>query len=262
MCKLKKCFLRLGKVTMFFSKKVASRGPPQPIIQCFVRYSTYSSASVHKERPSDFSYEACHYNLLETKDSRIELTYFLDLAVEKDHFLRGKAIEIREGTEAGSFLKLLSTVQNLDLHPDTIIYFLEDDYLHRPGWVDALFEAFSLDADYVTLYDHGDKYTAYPKLKSEIYVTKSCHWRTTPSTTNTYAMRFSTLKKDLSIHERFSLGRKISRDHDKFCFLRKKGAKLISPMPGFSTHVDPKFLSPCIDWNPYFKKEHLCKHQH
>lgn len=233
---------------MFFFRRKNFKGPPQPIIEVFVRHCNYSAASAHKKRPENFSREACHRNLLSTKDARVHLTYFLDIAREGDHFIQPEAIQIQEGTEAGSFLKMLEYVAKLDLHPDTIIYFLEDDYLHRPGWVDILFEGFLTDADYVTLYDHRDKYTHYPKLKSKILITPSCHWRTTPSTTNTYAMRFSTLKQDLSIHRRFSLGRKITADHDKFCFLEKRGAVLISSIPGWSTHLDIEFISPCIDW--------------
>ena len=237
---------------LFWKRNIPKFPSSQPRIEVFVRHCTYSAASAHKQRPEGFSREACHQNLLDTIDSRVRLTYFLDLAKEGNHFIKGQAIEIKEGTEAGSFLRMLDHVEKLDLHPNTLIYFLEDDYLHRPGWVDILFEGFSLNVDYVTLYDHRDKYMHYPKLASQIFITASSHWRTTPSTTNTYAMRFRTLKEHISIHRRFSLERKISADHDKFCHLGKKGATLISPIPGWSTHADLEFASP-------FFKETLCK---
>ncbi len=237
---------------MFLFKR--EKGPPQPKIEVFVRHAVYSSVSAHKKRLPGFTREACHRNLLKTADSRINFTFFLDTATPGDHFIKDSAIQTQEGTEAGSFLRMLDHVEKLDLHPNTIVYFLEDDYLHRPGWVDILFEGFSLEADYVTLYDHQDKYTMYPKLTSQIFATKSCHWRVTPSTTNTYAMKFRTLIESMAIHRRFSEGRKISADHDKFCCLGKKGAKLISSMPGWSTHVDPEHISPCIDWEPFLKE--------
>lgn len=247
---------------MFFRRRLALKNPPQPVIECFVRHCSYSSASAHKKRPVYYSKEGCYRNLLATSDARVHFTHFLDNAIpctlKSEHFLKGSAIEIQEGTEAGSFLKMIEYVGKLDLHSDTIVYFLEDDYLHKPGWVDILFEGFSLSADYITLYDHRDKYTMYPKLLSKIFVTPSCHWRTTPSTTNTYAMRFSTLIEDFSFHRRFSLGRKVTADHNKFIFLRKKGRALLSPMPGWSTHADPEHLSPCIDWKPYFEGGALC----
>lgn len=238
----------------FWRRRSFPKAPPEPVVEVFVRHCTYSSISAKKPRPTYFSKEAAHRNLLQTADARVHFTHFLDTAKEGRHFLKGSAIEIKEGTESGSFLKMLEYVLALDLNLNTIVYFLEDDYLHKPGWVDVLFEGFSLPADYVTLYDHRDKYSAYPKLTSQIFVTPSCHWRTTPSTTNTYAMRFSTLKEDQKIHRRFSLGRKVTADHNKFCFLGKKGRRLISSMPGWSTHADPEFLSPCIQW------EILCKH--
>lgn len=245
---------------IFFNPK-RSKTPPSQNIQVFIRHAVYSSISAKKKRPLGFSRETCYQNLRNTIDSRVHLTHFLDTATPGDHFIKSEAIEIKEGTESGSFLRMLEHVSALDLEPNTIIYFLEDDYIHRPGWVDVLLEGFTTDADYVTLYDHGDKYTSYPKLKSKILVTPSTHWRTTPSTTNTYAMRFSTLLQDLPIHRRFSMDRKVTDDHNKFCLLGKKGAILISPIPGWSTHADPEFISPCIDWEHYFK-ENLCKHSH
>lgn len=244
---------------MFWKRKVPP-GPPQPTIEVFVRHAIYSSVSAHKERFPRFSREICHQNLLKTSDDRVHITAFLDTFHSGAHFLT-KYIEIKAGTEASSFLQMLDYVERLDLHPDTLIYFLEDDYLHRPGWIDILFEGFSTGADYVTLYDHNDKYTAYPDLRSKIYATASCHWRTTPSTTNTYAMRFRTLKEHLAIHKKFSLGRKITADHDKFCYLAKKGAMLVSSIPGWSTHAEPKYASPTIDWEAFFK-ESLCTHSH
>ena len=113
-----------------------------------------------------------------------------------------------------------------------------------------MLEGFSLpDIDYLTLYDHPDKYTAaYEKLSSKLYRTKSCHWRTTPSTTNTYAMRWSTLRSHLSIHRQYSKDVKISKDHAKFCELKKLGATLISCIPGYSSHIESNNESPCIDW--------------
>jgi glycosyltransferase involved in cell wall biosynthesis len=188
------------------------------------------------------------------------LTFFLDVhhPLSEDHFLslekNHPVIEVNAGTEAGSFLALLDHVRHLNLHPDTILYFVEDDYLHRPGWLNALQEGFRVpDSHYVTLYDHKDKYVHYPYLSSQLFITPSCHWRTIPSTTHTFAVRMQTLIEDFPIHKSYSTGRSISEDHRKFCHLQRKGRRLISPIPGFSTHSEPEFASPCIDWEKYLE---------
>jgi len=243
-------------------KKLFSNSPstqPRKVsgkIEVFVRHCISSSISQHKKRFPHFSRELCHKNLLETIDlEKANLTFFLDTAKGslEDHFLKQEKrfpiVEVKEGTEAGSFLRLLEHIEQRNLHPDTPIYLLEDDYLHRPNWTEVLLEGLRL-ADYATLYDHRDKYffPMYEKLTSRIFVSKSCHWRTTPSTTNTFACTMKTLQKHLPVHRRFSQNRAITADHEKFCLLQKSGATLISPIPGWSTHAEPEFASPCIDW--------------
>ena len=232
-----------------------------PKIELFVRHCHFSEISQHKNRFTNFSRERCHTNLMDTLDpKRVNVTFFLDSyhRCEETHFIQKQStypvIEIKEGTEAGSFLKLLDHVSSLNLSKETIVYFLEDDYLHQKGWIDVLEEGFSIEeASYVTLFDHRDKYTlaSYQTLKSKIFHTKSCHWRETPSTTNTYAMRFKTLQHHLPIHIQFSQGRKISADHEKFLKLKEEGATLISSIPGWSTHVEVEYASPCIAWEKF-----------
>ncbi|MGH7890197.1 MAG: hypothetical protein ACRENF_06570 [Thermodesulfobacteriota bacterium] len=237
-------------------------------IELFVRHCNFSEVSQHKNRLSGFSRQKCHENLLSTlDDKRANVTFLLDTfhPSNKSHFILEQSkfpvIEIKEGTETGSFLRLLDHVASLKLDPATIVYFLEDDYLHREGWIDVLLEGFSIPgASYVTLYDHRDKYSLsiYNELTSKIFHTASCHWRTTPSTTNTYAMRYRTLMEHLPIHRQFSTGRKISADHEKFLELGRQGAVLISSLPGWSTHIEADLTSPCTDWEMFFKKKSLC----
>lgn len=241
---------------IFFSK------PPK--IQLFVRHCYFSSASHKKERPKHFDRYQCHQNLLRTTDHKqVNITFFLDRFYQQEqlHFVLKQTeypvVEIKEGTEAGSFLRLLDYVLSQKFDPETILYFLEDDYLHKEGWTAILQEGFRLpEVDYLTLYDHRDKYflDSYAQLESKIYHTESCHWRTTPSTTNTFAMRFKTLLKHQEIHRAFSKERKISADHDKFCALKEAGARLISSIPGWATHAEPAFASPCFNWETVFQK--------
>lgn len=241
----------------FFKKK--------PTIEVFVRHCYFSSASQNKARHSHFDRYKCYQNLVDTLgEKKVRITFFLDTFYQekKRHFLLEQktfpVIEIKEGTEAGSFLRMLEHVSEASYDDETIIYFLEDDYLHRTGWANIIEEGLGLPGvDYLTLFDHRDKYflPVYQDLQSKIYHTESCHWRTTPSTTNTYAMRYKTLLKHLDVHHEFSKNRKITADHEKFCRLREMGAELISSLPGWATHAEPEFASPCFNWDQMFFKK-------
>lgn len=230
-------------------------------IEVFVRHCHTSSASAHKTRFPNFSRERCYQNLIESikEEEDVHITFFLDQASasqdKQTHFLKSQdrfpVIEIHAGTEALSFIKMLDYVLEQDIDPEAIIYFLEDDYLHKPDWIKVLKEGCDIEnVDYITLFDHRDKYhlSKYPDLHSRIFHTKTCHWRTTPSTTNTYAMHFKTLKRDQETHRQFSLERSITADHEKFIALNKRGSVLISSIPGWATHVEPEFASPCTNW--------------
>lgn len=243
----------LRKISQLFKKQ-------ERPIEVFIRTCHYSAASAHKKRFSSFSREKCFDNFIRTADlSQLNLTIFLDTfysqhAPATPHFAYQQqfpVIEIQAGTEAASFLYMVDYVTHRKFSPETILYFLEDDYLHRPGWTQVLREGFTLPGvDYVTLYDHRDKYffPQYQTLQSKIFHTTSCHWRTTPSTTNTHAMRFETLLKHLKTHRDFSLNRAITADCDKFLELAQEGATLISSIPGYATHAEPEFASPCTPW--------------
>ena len=247
----------LRKKNNFSCLPKSSLRVPLGSIEIFSRHCLHSSISGHKKRLDEFSRKKCYLNFLATLPSqKVNVTYFLDVAQGKreDHFLdqSSQVVEFQGGSETSSFLYVLNYAERMKMDPETILYFVEDDYLHREGWVDILLEGFQLPGiDYVTLYDHQDKYfsPSYDTLESKIFASPSCHWRTTPSTTNTFAVRYKTLMKHLAIHRKFSEGRVISADHDKFCYLKKKGATLISSIPGWSTHADLEFTSPCFDWN-------------
>jgi glycosyltransferase involved in cell wall biosynthesis len=227
-------------------------------IKVFVRHCNFSSNSVGKNRPEWFSREKCWNNLLETSDENTEVTAIFDGEPKTEHFLHNdtrnyKLVCKHGGTDGHSFLNLLEYVHEQNIEDDTILYFVEDDFYHKPGWVNILREGFEyIGADYITLYDHNDKYflPMYNDLQSKIIATPSIHWRTTPSTTNTYAMLYQTFKKHYNIHKEYcDLQKGFTRDHDKFIRLWNEGSNLISCLPGYSTHCETEYLSPCIDWS-------------
>ncbi len=195
-------------------------------------------------------------------------------------------IYLTKNGNTGSFLASLHLAYNIlkdGLAPeDTVFYFLEDDYLHRRGAYFILMEAFrELNADYVTLYDHPDKYQNFKDPRYEwghgmvdieedgirkpgviynvgkqdtIYVSKSTHWRTVDSTTMTWATTAKNIKEDFedlwNLHE----GQPLPMGGTTFKLLAEKGKKLLSPITAYSTHAEEKWMSYFIDW----KKESLC----
>lgn len=234
-------------------------------IHVFLRHCYHSSNTLlpNRSRPEWFDKERVLKNFLATinpdlADYTIMYDYhFAPVMPEgefKDSLPMGLQNETNRmftfdaGSEAKSFLNTLDYILGLNLPDEAIVYFLEDDYVHKPGWCKALIEGFELGADYLTLLDHGDKYRDYPDLVSKLFVSKSCHWRTTPSTTNTFAVKMGTLRADIEIHRKYSENLEITHDHSKFTDLCSRGRLLISSVPGFSTHCAPSDMSPVIDW--------------
>ena len=170
--------------------------------------------------------------------------------------------------------------------PDDYLYLLEDDYLHLPGSRAALLEGLEI-ADYVTLYDHPDMY--HPDgngmnpfvhddmPKSLIYLTAHSHWRSTVSTTMTFAAQVKTLLEDKDVFIKFCQGKipadfgiviKLTGQDDlneaklfartnhlnvavlmiENFILGSKKRLLISPLPSLATHTEKNFLAPLIDW--------------
>ena len=69
---------------------------------------------------------------------------------------------------------------------------------------------------------------------------------------DSYAGKLRQLNQDMIIHKHFSAASPdgISMDHAKFVELGRHGRRLITPMPGYSTHCD-LLHSPTIDWEKY-----------
>jgi hypothetical protein len=160
------------------------------------------------------------------------------------------------GNGAQSFNRALD--QALELDKDTIVYFLEDDYLHKKGSRKILVEGIRSEAHYVTLYDAPDKYINRDKggnpyingggELTRVILTESVHWKLTNSTTMTFAARVQTLKADEEILRKYTDGSH-PKDFEMFLELRKKGRALISPIPGYATHGETKWLTPLTDWS-------------
>lgn len=228
-------------------------------IEVFLRQCFYSpnTALPNRKRPEWFDKVKVFENLKRTinpKLANLNIIYDEHFGPLEETFLskENNVQVINCGNEAGSFLRTLEIVESSNYDDETIIYFLEDDYLHRENWCEILIEAFSLPIQYVSLYDHLDKYRDYPDLVSKIFHTESVHWRTVPSTCNTYAGKLRQLKEDMGIHKHYSAASPdgISMDHSKFVHLGNVGRTLVTSIPGYSTHCD-HLQSPTINWEEY-----------
>ena len=138
------------------------------------------------------------------------------------------------------------------------VYFVEDDYLHREDYGVALQQGLEI-AEYVSLYDHNDKYIPASKGGNQfidedggevtkVFRTASAHWKLTNSTTMTFATDMKTLKEDEEIWKKWTLETH-PHDFQAFLELREKGRSLVTPIPGYSTHCEPKWATPGIDWS-------------
>jgi hypothetical protein len=133
------------------------------------------------------------------------------------------------------------------MHPGDLIYWIENDYLHVNGWVDKVTTLYSsfVGLDYVSLYDHNDKYISsmYDELVSKVITTADHHWRTTPSTCGTYIVTRDIFDKDYDVQSTY-VG-----DHETFLWLNEnRNRAVITPIPGLSTHCMEGLLSPTINW--------------
>ena len=230
-------------------------------IEVFLRHCYYSKIQElpDRTRPKWFNKIKVFENFKNTIDTKlVNYTIVYDEFygdVSKTFLGLEKDVEvIKCGSECDSFLRTLEIIQSRNFDDDQIIYFLEDDYLHRPSWCDIMLEGFTLNPSYLTLYDFD--FFIKKGYLSEIFVTQNSHWRAVPATTNTFACRYKTLIEDMEVHKKYSSDNAIkeedgfyfSRDYEKFWELTNQKKYIISPMPGWSTHCDANHISPIIDW--------------
>lgn len=217
-----------------------------------------SDAGYNKVKPDYINNESCLKNFVSVFGNR-DLQIIADncsedtLRMITKYVHPGKVEKVSIGHGAGTFNLALSKALT---YADTeIVYFVENDYLHRLLSPDILQEGFSIGANYVALYDHPDKYIngANPEVEgggevTRVMLSKSCHWKLTNSTTMTFASTVKTLKEDEQLLRSFTQG-SYPRDFDMFLALRDKGRGLVTPIPGYATHGETAWLSPLIDWS-------------
>jgi hypothetical protein len=217
-----------------------------------------SDTGYQKEKPDYISNQNCFENALRTFNKANWWVIADNVGDETSGFLHSKlkTIEyVSVGHGAGTFNLALNIALNL---PDNeIVYFLENDYLHKPEADKILEDGFNLGFDYITLYDHPDKYlnpfeggNPFCSGRAEdtrVYLGEYCHFKLTNSTTMTFAAKVKTLKEDESILRKWTKDTH-PYDFQMFMELKQKGRRLASSIPGYSTHGETQWLTPLTNW--------------
>lgn len=162
---------------------------------------------------------------------------------------------VSKGSGAETFNLALDEALKLD--DEKVVYFIENDYIHKMNAQEHLLEAIDMGAHYATLYDHPDKYIdadrgGNPHVKgggeiTKVFLTDSCHWKITNSTTMTFCTKVKTLREDEAIWRKHTTGT-YPKDFDAFIELRNNNRSLVSSIPGSATHGETAWLSPLTDW--------------
>ena len=165
--------------------------------------------------------------------------------------------KVSVGHGAGTFNLALDKA--FKWNDDEIVYFVENDYLHKQHSPEILQEGLSLGASFISLYDHPDKYMDPSKggnpyceggaEDTRVYLTDSCHWKITNSTTMTFASTVETLKRTEPILRKYTNQGHYPDDFKMFLDLREQNELLITPLPGYATHGETAWLSPLTDWS-------------
>ena len=219
-----------------------------------------SDAGYSKVKPDYINNENCLANATKVFDNSIWSVIADNVSSNTNDMIqkyvtRDCILYTEKGNGAATFNLALDEALTYD--DEEIIYFIENDYLHKPESEKIIKEGFELGASFVSLYDHPDKYITpenggnpYCQGGAEdtrVYLTESTHWKITNSTTMTFAAKVSTLRENESILRHHTSG--VHPDDFKmFLELRYANKLLVTPIPGYATHGETAWLSPLNNW--------------
>ena len=217
-----------------------------------------SDSGYNKVKPNYINNEICLKNALKTFKNANWSIIADNISSETNNMIqnnisRNHILYVEKGNGAATFnLALDEAIAHSD--SDEIIYFLENDYLHKPGSLKVIEEGISLGAEYITLYNHPDKfippqYGGNPEVDSDggystkLYRGSKNIFYTVNSTTMTFASKVKTLKNDEEILRKWTNG---THPHDfrMFLDLRNQNRTLLCPVESFSTHGESLYLAP------------------
>ena len=136
-------------------------------------------------------------------------------------------------------------------------YLIEDDYGHTENSFDILLDGFYF-SDLISLYDHPDRYGEMGKQdttyqKEIIYTGRNIHYRTAESTTCSFGFKKACFDKyRQSLINAALRGDGSPDDRGWWREMIKNGYRLVTPLPGYSTHLVSGLESPFINWEKIF----------
>ena len=223
-----------------------------------------SDAGYSKVKPGYVNNENCLKNFCNVFYNHIhDIQILADNCSEETLTMVAKYIDpiniekVSVGHGAGTFNLALDKALKLD--DKELVYFVENDYLHKQQSPEIVQEGLSLGASFVALYDHPDKYLDPSKggnpyceggaEDTRVYLTDSCHWKITNSTTMTFASTVETLKRTEPTLRKYTNQGHYPDDFKMFLELREHNELLVTPLPGYATHGETAWLSPLTDWS-------------
>jgi hypothetical protein len=237
-------------------------------LHIYLRQTSHNNPNPN--RPHWFNYEKCFKNLLDTIDfSKCKLTVIFDGDInghftqkyQKTHNfslyeINSHAISdnLKDGWSHSSQLAALK-IEKDNIPDEDIIYIVENDYLHLPGWTNCVLDVFNANCKHqmlVGLFDHLDKYVfthvdrndewgMYKDLVSKIFVSNTRHWRTVPSICHSWIMSGKSFKENKDV---FYSG---VADNTGSDMMGKRGYIIITPIPSLANHCD-LFNAPLVNW--------------
>lgn len=228
---------------------------PRSEFHVYYRVSDFNNGNVEKDRPVGFCKRLNFENFLKVFNGA-QIHVIADrVSEEMAGWLKERCRDVEFtnfGNGGDSYCWAIQRAIKKLKHTD-IVYLCEDDYLHRDGSMKIIEEGLEV-AEYITLYDHPDKYISNGPNPFVVYEgelalvrrTKTCHWKFTNSTTLTFAARVGTLVYDQGFHEKWCAKAK-SLDFNLFVDLRTtQGRTLASSIPGYSTHLQPPWVDQSV----------------
>ena len=141
------------------------------------------------------------------------------------------------------------------------VYFAEDDYMYTKNAPQVIEEGLDI-SDYCSGYDHPDKYINYSEggpnpfishggEQTRVLLTKTSHWKLTNSCCMTFATTIRIIKEDIDVYRKYCVTH--SLDFQMFTeLISHRNRKLVSSIPGVSTHGETQWLGKFVDWEKEF----------